>query len=349
MNRKHLLSVSVMVLSIVSIIFAQSYSFSPPTGVELSGKLAKAVDLYLDGEFDAGLKITDDLLAQSGLTANDTIAIYEVKSIITYAKGYKYKLESFEYLQEISGIGHCLINLPRELWPTELRDQWYKLCNEKNLLVCPDDSKPDVKTIAIMEFDNFSIGKYKEELGDLSKGLADFFEYDFSRFSDIKVVERDKLDYILQELKLVEEGKVDQASAVRVGKMLGAQLMVFGSITQLEKDSARMVVRVVDVETSEIISTADMEGKPNFVDMEKELVKKIAGQLDIMITDETKAAISESATEDMSAARLYSLGLKYMDNYEYKKAYEHFKMAYEKDNSFSEAKKKMEIYKPLIG
>ena len=91
------------------------------------------------------------------------------------------------------------------------------------------------------------------------------------------------------------------------------------------------------------------EGKPNFVGMEKELVKDIAGQLDIMITDETEAAIQESATEDMSAARLYSLGLKYIDRYEYKKAYEHFKMAYEKDNTFSEAKKKMEIYKPLIG
>ncbi len=349
MNRKRILSVSAVVLSVVLAGFSGSHSFSPPTGVELSGELAKAVDLYLDGEFDAGLKITDGLLAKTGLTANDTIAIYEVKSIITYAKGYKYKLKSFEYLKEISGIGHCLINLPRELWPTELRDQWYKLCNEKNLLVCPDDSGPKVKTIAIMEFDNFSVGEYKEELGDLSKGLADFFEYDFSKFSDIKVVERDKLEYILQELKLVEEGKVDQASAVKVGKMLGAQMMVFGSISQIDKNSARMVVRVVDVETSEIISTADREGKPNFVGMEKELVKDIAGQLDIMITDETEAAIKESATEDMSAARLYSLGLKYIDRYEYKKAYEHFKMAYEKDNSFSEAKKKMEIYKPLIG
>ncbi len=349
MNRKHLLSVSLVVLSVISIVFSQSYSLSPATGIELSEEIAKAVDLYLDGEFDEGLKIADDLLSKTGLTANDSIAIFEVKSIITYAKGYKYKIESFKYLKDISGIGHCLINLPREIWPTELRDQWYKLCNEKDLLVCPDDQKPKVKTIAVMEFDNFSIGKYKEELGDLSKGLADFFEYDFSRFSDIKVVERDKLEYILQELKLVEEGKIDQASAVRVGKMLGAQLMVFGSISQIDKKSARMVVRVVDVETSEIISTADREGKPNFVEMEKELVKEVATQLNIMITEEIETAINESATEDMSAVRLYSLGLKYMDKYEYKKAYECFRKAYEKDNGFSEAKKKMEIYKPLIG
>ncbi|MBN2070978.1 MAG: hypothetical protein JW814_05925 [Candidatus Krumholzibacteriota bacterium] len=349
MSRRHLISVSIVVVSVLSLFFSHSYSATPATGIELSGELAKAVDLYLDGEFDAGLKITDELLTQTGLTANDSIAIYEVKSIITYAKGYKYKLKSYEYLKTISGIGHCLINLPRELWPTELRDQWYKLCSEKDLLTCPDDSGPKVKTIAVMEFDNFSIGKYKEELGELSRGLADFFEYDFSKLTDIKVVERDKLEYLLQELKLVEEGKIDQASAVKIGKMLGARMMIFGSISQIDKKSARMVVRVVDVETSEIICTADSEGEPNFVKMEKELVQKIAGQLDIMLTEETAAAISESATEDMSAARLYSLGLKYMDEYDYKKAYEHFKMAYEKDNSFTEAKKKMEIYKPLIG
>jgi hypothetical protein len=37
-----------------------------------------------------------------------------------------------------------------------------------------------------------------------------------------------------------------------------------------------------------------------------------------------------------------------MDEYEYEKAYDYFRKAYEKDNSFAEAKKKMEIYKPLV-
>jgi len=38
-----------------------------------------------------------------------------------------------------------------------------------------------------------------------------------------------------------------------------------------------------------------------------------------------------------------------MDQYDYVKAYEYFKMAYETDKSFTEAKRKMEIYRPLIG
>ena len=185
-----------------------------------------------------------------------------------------YKREAYGYLQSISKIGHCLVNLPREMWPSELRDKWYELSKSRDLLVCPADQGAGLKTIAIMEFDNFSIGEYKEQLGDLSKGLADFFEYDFSQVTGLKIVERDKLDYLLREVQLAEEGKLDQATAVKVGKMLGAQMMVFGSITQIDAKTARMVVRVVNVETSEIITTADTtnedgKGKPNFVEMEK--------------------------------------------------------------------------------
>ena len=314
----------------------------------LTEKLAQAVNVYLDGEFDSGLAIADKLLSEKNLTAGDSIAILEVKSIITYAKGQKYKREAYGYLQNISKIGHCLMNFPREIWPSELRDKWYEISKSKNMLVCTNEAGPDTRTIAIMEFDNFSTGKYKERLGDLSKGLADFFEYDFSKFAGVKIVERDKLDYLLRELKLSREGTIDPATAVRVGRMLGAQMMVFGSITQLDKKNARMVVRVVNVETSEIITTADREGKPDFVGMEKELVKDIAGKLDLALSKEAETAIDESATADMDAARLYSLGLKYMDEYQYEKAYDYFRKAYEKDNSFVEAKKKMEIYKPLV-
>jgi TolB-like protein len=314
----------------------------------LTERLAEAVNVYLDGEFDSGLAIADELLSRQNLTASDSVAILEVKSVITYAKGQKYKREAYDYLQRISRIGHCMMSFPREMWPSELRDKWYEISKSKNQLVCANETKPDTRTIAIMEFDNFSVGEYKENLGDLSKGLADFFEYDFSKFPGMKIVERDKLDYLLREAKLSEEGKIDPATAVRVGKMLGAQLMVFGSITQLDGKNARMVVRVVDVETSEIITTADREGKPNFVEMEKELVRDIAGKLRLVLTQEAGAAIEESATSDMDAARLYSLGLKYMDEYQYEKAYDYFRKAYEKDNSFAEAKRKMEIYKPLV-
>jgi len=348
------MNIKIAILSIASIavlsllISTPLISTSIGTDDVIASKLAEAIDLYIVGEFEKGLAITDGLLTRNDLSPTDSIAIYEAKSIITYARGIEFKKKAFTYLNHISDIGHCLVNLPREIWPSELRDKWYHLCKKNNRLSCPIESESKIQTIAIMEFDNFSVGKYKNELGDLSKGLADFFEYDFSRFSELKVVERDKLDFILRELKLVEEGKIGKSTAIKVGKILGARTMVFGSITQIDKNNAVMLARAVDVETSEIIAIAEERGKPNFVKMEKTLVKELVRQLDILVTDKTAQLIEESGTNDIAAAKLYSIGLTYLDTYEYENAYNHFKKAYDKDKSFMQAKRKMEVYKPFI-
>jgi len=316
---------------------------------EITAALAEALDHYTRTEFNEGLAVAGKLLERDDLTARDTIAVYEVMSIITYAMGEDFKNESFTYLKNIADIGPCLITLPREIWPRELRDRWYRLSKEKDALVCEETAGGDIRTVAVMAFDNYSIGEYREKLGFLSKGLADFFQYDFAQISDLKVIERDKIDFILKEMELQKSGAVDKSTAARVGKILGAQLMVFGSITQIDKNKARMIVRVVRVETSEIIASGEREGKPDFVTMEKELVAELAEKLDIMLTTDIRNMIETGGTSSMDAAELYARGLDYMDKYEYEKAYDYFKMAYDKDNSFFEAKRKMEIYRPLIG
>ena len=108
----------------------------------ITERLAEAVNVYLDGEFDSGLAITDELLSRKSLASGDSVAILEVKSIITYAKGQKYKREAFGYLQSISNIGHCVMNFPREMWPSELRDKWYEISKSKDILVCRNDAEP---------------------------------------------------------------------------------------------------------------------------------------------------------------------------------------------------------------
>ncbi len=161
------------------------------------------------------------------------------------------------------------------------------------------------------------------------------------------VVERDKIEFVLKELELQKSGAVDQATAVQVGKVVGAQVMVFGSITQMDSKSTRMVVRAVNVETSEIIASVDKEGKPEYSKMEKQLVEELAGKFEAAVDDSTKALLQEGGTESYDATTCYAKGLEYMDRYDYDKAYEYFKKAYEMDPQFAEAKRKMEIYQPL--
>jgi TolB-like protein len=310
-------------------------------------KLAQVLTYYDKAQFDTGLAIAQSLFKRDDLKPQDSIAIYEVLGILTYAKGDEYHQKAFTYLDRISKVGPCIIHLPREIWPQELRDQWFEVLKAHASLACPEDAKSGLKTIAIMEFDNFSVGKYQEQLGPLGKGLADFFEHDFGKISSMKVIERDKINYVLKEQELQKSGAVDQSTAVRVGKILGAKYMVFGSITQLDDRNTRMVVKVVSVETSEIIASVDKEGAPNYVKLEKGLVEELAQKLDVKLSDDVKSLIQEGGTESLDALALYNKGLEYQDRYDYNKAYEFFKKAYELDNSFVEAKRKMEIYQPL--
>ncbi|SYZ72882.1 exported hypothetical protein [Candidatus Zixiibacteriota bacterium] len=315
----------------------------------IADKLSEALKYYSNLDFDRGLTAANELLARPGLTAKDSIAIYEVLGIITYAKGEDYLRRAVDYLNKISQIGPCVVPLPHDIWPKELRDKWYELLKAKQALTCDEGDKSDIKTIAIMEFDNYSVGKYQQELGLLSKGLADFFQHDFAKLSSLRVVERDKIDFVLKELELQKSGMVDAATAVKVGKILGAQIMVFGSITQLDDKNTRMIVRAVKTETSEIIASVDKEGKPDYSKMEKELVEELASQLKIDISDKARGLLQEGGTRSLDATTLYSQGLDYMDKYDYKNAYDCFKKAYDMDNSFVEAKRKMEIYRPLAG
>ncbi len=334
---------SVLLMLAVGIL-----GFGPALAQEpnVADQLAEALNLYNDLEYDQGLEIAGGLLARPDITKLDSVAIFEVLSIVTYAKGEAYLQKSLEYLNKISAIGPCTVPMPRDIWPQELRDRWYHFLKEQNSLIC-DKDRADVQTIAIMPFDNFSTGEYQEKLGMLSKGLADFFSYDFAKISSFLVIERDKIEFILKEIELQKSGAVDKTTAVKVGKILGAQFMIFGSITQLDSKNTRMVVRVVSVETSEIIAQADREGKPEYSKMEKELVKELSGSLDVTLDKETLELIDKGGTDSFDATSHYSLGLEYMDKYDYKQAYDHFKQAYELDNSFVEAKRKMEIYRPL--
>jgi TolB-like protein len=305
------------VIAAVGAVCLMSILFVAPVCAQgespVAEKLGQALKFYGDLEFDKGLEMAGQILNQENLNIRDSMAIYSVMSMLVYGKGEEYIVKSYTYLEKMAALGPCTIQLPYDFWPQQLRDQWYKIVQAKGSLVCPEEGDQKIKTIAIMEFDNYSVGKYQEELGFITRGLADFFESDFSKLSSLKVVERDKVDYVLKEIELSKSGMVEKSTAIRVGKLLGAQIMVFGNVTQLDDRHAKMLVKAVKVETSEIIASVEKEGKPDYFKMEKELVKELAEKLDLTLDKETVSLIDESGTESLDAATLYSKGLYHMD------------------------------------
>lgn len=334
---------------LLALVLMLAGSAPPVSGQPVSDQIGQALNHYIEMDFEEGVVLAKQVLERDDLEKKDRIAAYSVLSLLTFALGDAYLQESHSYLQAIADLGPCEVELPEQFWPQTLRDQWYGVAQSAGALVCPANAEQDqgIRTIAIMEFDNYSTGEYQEKLGFLTKGLSDFFESDFSQLSELDVVERDKIDFILKEIMLTKEGMVEQSTAVKAGKLLGAQIMVFGSVVQLDKKNARMLVKAVNVETSEIMASAERQGKPDFFAMQKELVKELVGKLDLSLNKETEQRIDAAGTESEDAAALYSRGLYHTDRYEYTEAYDYFKRAWESDQSFTEAKAKMDIYRPL--
>ncbi|MEP6733065.1 MAG: CsgG/HfaB family protein [bacterium] len=111
------------------------------------------------------------------------------------------------------------------------------------------DGKP---TVAILSFNNGSFGKDAKDYDGLSKGIPDFLITDMSTNTGIRVIERDQVQKLVDEQKLVTSGQVDKETAVKVGKLLGAQHMIFGVYMTDPKGNFRIDARAVNVETGEI-------------------------------------------------------------------------------------------------
>jgi TolB-like protein len=78
----------------------------------------------------------------------------------------------------------------------------------------------NAKTIAISYFDNSSgDAKYNA----LSKGIADMLITDLSKIKGVTIVEREKLEKLIQEIKLGQSKYFDPSTAQKLGKGLGAQ------------------------------------------------------------------------------------------------------------------------------
>jgi TolB-like protein len=69
------------------------------------------------------------------------------------------------------------------------------------------------------------------------------------------VVERERLLLALEELSLGTTSLVDETTRLRIGRIVGARLMVFGAY-QVIADKMRLDLRLVEVETGSILKAA---------------------------------------------------------------------------------------------
>lgn len=122
-------------------------------------------------------------------------------------------------------------------------------------------AQANTPVVAVLYFDNNSFGKDHGDYDGLGKGIADLLINDMASNASMRVVERDRIQAILQEQSLVQTKSIDPQTAVRLGKLLGAQYMITGGFMSDGKGTLLVTSRVISVETGAITNPVKLQSK----------------------------------------------------------------------------------------
>jgi TolB-like protein len=124
------------------------------------------------------------------------------------------------------------------------------------VLLAPQLARAASPTVAVMPFKDLSGQK-----GAIGEAIRETVTTDLKDVSGLRVIERSFVDKILAEQNLqAAKADLDPGSTVKVGKLLGASLIVAGAY-QKASANVRLTARFVKVETGEIVGTAKVDGR----------------------------------------------------------------------------------------
>ncbi len=163
------------------------------------------------------------------------------------------------------------------------------------ITLAPTAGAQQKKRVAVMNFDYGTVRNYVASIfggdQDVGKGIADLLVEKLVQGSTYSVIERKALDKILAEQNFSNSDRADAATAARIGRVLGVDAIIIGSITQFGRDDKSTTVggaalggitgrfglggvqrragkavvgisaRMVDTETAEILGVASGKGE----------------------------------------------------------------------------------------
>ncbi len=103
---------------------------------------------------------------------------------------------------------------------------------------------------------------------ETAKGIIVFVENAFVNVGKVRVIDRKNIEKILSEYKFQSSGLVDENTAIEVGKLSGADIIVIGSINRVG-GIFYLNIKLIDVKTAEIIGSNISQAKDasGFLDM----------------------------------------------------------------------------------
>jgi TolB-like protein len=203
-------------------------------------------------------------------------------------------------------------------------------------LLLPTAAQSQGKTVvAVIPFANLM----KDSSFDwLSGGIAETLIVKLSHVDALQMVERIRLKEITDEMKFASSGLVDEKTAVKVGKLTGAEVLVMGAF-QKAGNRLRINGRFVEASTGKIIKTAEATGVTGEIfELQDKIAYSLISTLKIRTTTEEDKRITEKPTESFKAYEYMSRGNDYYINGNMTEAIRMYKQALAVDPDLSGVK-----------
>ena len=307
-------------------------------------KLKTGIDYFNAGDFDNAIRVYSEIAAEKSFDRPVRREALLGLGRAYFAKNNKEKAKTA--LSEMLDLEPPLVELNPDEEAPPLLKLYYKVRQEKAGNMQVERADPGIKTIAILDFKNSSLDD-RERFNPMEMGFSELMINQLRGAVQLKVVERERIAWLMGEIGLENTpGKFDPASAVRVGKQLGVNVVVLGSFMKV-KDNMWIGTRLVKVETGEILATDDVKGDADqFFDLVEKLSAKVAKEVNVNITESQLEKGTE--TKSLDAMMSYSEGLVLVEKGDYEGAFKKFNEALEKDPSYEKAHIKAESIKPLL-
>lgn len=156
----------------------------------------------------------------------------------------------------------------------------------------------------------------------LSAGMTDTVICDLNRIKDITVISDKDRKQVLNELKFTHSGLVSEETTVKIGKMIGANVIFTGNY-QVSGNRIRVNAKLINVETGKVESSTKLDGTLDAIfDLQDKVIFslmsetekiKIADLNPVRFTEEDKKKIEEKYKTTADAYEWYSKGLEIED------------------------------------
>lgn len=113
-------------------------------------------------------------------------------------------------------------------------------------------SNANAPVVAVLVFENGSFGPGARDYDGIGKGIMDVMITDLASSSKVRVVDRERVQKILEEQNLTKSGAIDATTAVKIGKLFGACYSVYGTYMRGPNGDQILTVHTTSNETGQI-------------------------------------------------------------------------------------------------